>query len=58
LYYLFNLETEEVESWKEISAYLDASSRVYGFRVDFVHHNTFKILAALHRAKKTDKEDE
>lgn len=42
-------------SWQKASACLDASAKIYGYRVDSVHHETFKFLGGLSRA---DKEDE
>jgi len=36
-------------SWLRASASLDASAKIYGFRVDQVHTETYKVLGALSR---------
>lgn len=36
-------------SWLRASASLDASAKIYGFRVDQVHQETYKVLGGLHR---------
>jgi len=35
--------------WLKASAGLDASAKIYGFRVDMVHQETYKVLGGLHR---------
>ena len=35
-------------SWFKASAGLDASAKIYGFRVDQVHSETYKVLGGLH----------
>ena len=45
---LINLNEET--SWQKASASLDASAKIYGFRVDSVHTETFKFLGGLSRA--------
>ena len=45
---LINLNEET--SWQKASASLDASAKIYGFRVDSVHSETFKFLGGLSRA--------
>ena len=53
-----NLVTKNEEtSWQKASASLDASAKIYGFRVDSVHSETFKILGGLNRNEKNDNED-
>lgn len=37
-------------SWQKASASLDASAKIYGYRVDSVHTETFKFLGGLNRA--------
>jgi len=36
-------------SWLRASASLDASAKIYGYRVDQVHQETYKVLGGLHR---------
>ena len=36
-------------SWLRASASLDASAKIYGFRVDQVHTETYKVLGGLAR---------
>ncbi len=36
-------------SWLRASASLDASAKIFGFRVDQVHQETYKVLSGLHR---------
>ena len=38
-------------SWQKASASLDASAKIYGYRVDSVHNETFKFLGGLNRAE-------
>ena len=49
------LSKNEESSWQKASASLDASAKIYGYRVDSVHSETFKFLGGLARA---DKENE
>ena len=42
----------EESSWQKASASLDATAKIYGFRVDSVHSETFKFLGGLNRNKK------
>jgi len=37
-------------SWKKLSQTLDAGAKIYGFRVDSVHNETYKVLGGLNRA--------
>ena len=41
-------------AWQKASASLDASAKVYGYRVDSVHSETFKFLGGLNRNKKDE----
>ena len=45
-------------AWQKASASLDASAKVYGYRVDSVHSETFKFLGGLNRNKKDEEEKE
>lgn len=36
-------------SWLKASAGLDASAKIYGYRVDQVHQETYKVLGGLAR---------
>lgn len=59
MYYPFELlETEDGDAWKHISASLDAGSKIYGFRVDLVHQNTYKVLGGLHRTQPQEDQKE
>ncbi|CAD8098843.1 unnamed protein product [Paramecium sonneborni] len=51
-------QIEQGDAWKHISASLDAGSKIYGFRVDLVHQNTFKVLGGLHRTQINDKQNQ
>ena len=42
----------EESAWQKASASLDATAKIYGFRVDSVHSETFKFLGGLNRNKK------
>jgi condensin complex subunit 2 len=46
------LNKNEESSWQKASASLDASAKIYGYRVDSVHSETFKFLGGLARADK------
>ena len=46
------LVKNEESAWQKASASLDASAKIYGFRVDSVHTETFKFLGGLNRNKK------
>jgi condensin complex subunit 2 len=43
------LNKNEESAWQKASASLDASAKIYGFRVDSVHSETFKFLSGLNR---------
>lgn len=45
-------------SWQKASASLDASAKIYGYRVDSVHTETFKFLGGLNRAEQKTDENE
>lgn len=49
-------QTED-SSWQKASASLDASAKIYGFRVDAVHSDTFKFLNRLNRNELNENED-
>ncbi|CDW77428.1 condensin complex subunit 2 [Stylonychia lemnae] len=42
-------------SWLRASASLDAGTKIYAFRVDQVHQETYKILGGLHRQEQAAK---
>jgi len=44
------LNKNEESAWLKASASLDASAKIYGYRVDSVHSETFKFLGGLTRA--------
>ena len=46
------LVKNEESAWQKASASLDATAKIYGFRVDSVHSETFKFLGGLNRNKK------
>ena len=46
------LVKNEESAWQKASASLDATAKIYGFRVDSVHTETFKFLGGLNRNKK------
>ena len=43
---------DEETAWQKASASLDATAKIYGYRVDSVHTETFKFLGGLNRNKK------
>ncbi len=45
------LNKNEESSWQKASASLDASAKIYGYRVDSVHSETFKFLGGLSRTE-------
>ena len=52
------LNKNEESAWQKASASLDVSAKVYGYRVDSVHSETFKFLGGLNRNKKDGQEKE
>ena len=44
-------------SWQKSSASLDASAKIYGFRVDLVHNQIYKMLGGLDRAGTKDNKE-
>ena len=52
------LNKNEESAWQKASASLDVSAKVYGYRVDSVHSETFKFLGGLNRNKKDGEEKE
>jgi condensin complex subunit 2 len=46
------LGRNEESAWQRASASLDATAKIYGYRVDSVHTETFKFLVGLNRNKK------
>ena len=49
-------QTED-SSWQKASASLDASAKIYEFKVDAVHSDTFKFLNGLNRNELNENED-
>ena len=45
------MKRSDESSWLRASASLDASAKIYGFRVDQVHTETYKVLGGLARQK-------
>lgn len=43
-------------SWKKLSQTLDAGAKIYGFRVDSVHNETYKVLGGLNRTELNQEE--
>lgn len=52
------LNKNEESSWQKASASLDASAKIYGYRVDSVHSETFKFLGGLSRAEAKDENNQ
>ncbi len=52
------LNKNEESAWQKASASLDASAKIYGYRVDCVHSDTFKFLGGLNRTENKDEENE
>ena len=52
------LNKNEESAWQKASASLDVSAKVYGFRVDSVHSETFRFLGGLNRNNKDGQEKE
>ena len=50
------LNKNEESAWQRASASLDVSAKVYGYRVDSVHSETFQFLGGLNRNKKGGEE--
>ena len=51
------LNKNEEAAWQKASASLDVSAKVYGYRVDSVHSETYKFLGGLNRNKKGEEMD-
>ena len=49
------LAKNEESAWQKASASLDATAKIYGFRVDSVHSETFKFLGGLKITEKIRK---
>ncbi|MCQ2819152.1 MAG: hypothetical protein MJ252_17960 [archaeon] len=50
--------SNEENAWQKASASLDATAKIYGYRVDSVHTDTYKILGGLNRNELKEEEDE
>ena len=51
------LNNKEESTWHRTSSSLDASVKIFGYRVDSVHSDNFKFLGGLNRAKFDDEEE-
>ena len=51
------LNKNEESAWQRASASLDVSAKVYGYRVDSVHSETFQFLGGLNRNKKEENKE-
>ena len=51
------LNKNEEAAWQKASASLDVSAKVYGYRVDSVHSETFQFLGGLNRNKKGENQN-
>ena len=49
------INKNEESAWQKASASLDATAKIYGFRVDSVHTEAFKFLGGLNRNKDNEK---
>ncbi len=49
------INKNEESQWQKASASLDASAKIYGYRVDCVHSDTFRVLGSLNRTDTNDK---
>ena len=49
------INKNEESSWQKASASLDATAKIYGFRVDCVHNEAFKFLGGLNRTNENEK---
>jgi len=45
-------------SWKKLSQTLDAGAKIYGFRVDSVHNEAYKVLGGLNRTELNQEEQQ
>lgn len=52
-----NLNNNEETGWQKASASLDATAKIYGFRVDNIHSETYKIIGGLSRKDEPDEQD-
>ncbi len=52
------MNKNEESAWQKASASLDASAKIYGYRVDCVHSDTFKFLGGLNRTDNKDDEND
>jgi len=43
------VDKNEESTWQKVSASLDASAKIYAFRVDSVHSETYRFLGGLSR---------
>jgi condensin complex subunit 2 len=51
------LNKSDESRWTKASASLDASAKIYGYRVDCVHSDTFRFLGGLNRTDRDEDKD-
>ena len=44
--------------WKKVSSTLEAGSKVYGYKVDKIHKDTYRILGGINRTDLNEDEEE
>ena len=52
------MKSNEESTWHRTSSSLDASVKIYGYRVDSVHTDLFKFLGGLNRANLGNEREE
>ena len=52
------IDKNQENAWQKASASLDASAKIYAFRVDSVYSETYKLLGGLTRTDALNEEDE
>lgn len=48
---------DKCTSWKNFSSIIEADAKLYGFRVDCVFNDTYKVLGVLNRGQKERERD-
>ena len=52
------LDKKEETAWQRASATLEATAKIYGYRVDSVHSDAYRILGGLNRTQHNDNKEE
>jgi len=52
------LSNNKENDWQKASATIDATAKIYGYRVDSVHSETFKFLGGLNRTEFKENDEE